>query len=69
MFNIQIISGVAVFSIIIFILVSIISYAEKKLLPQGEVNILVNKDSDKLITTTPGGTLLSALSSESIFPV
>ena len=65
MFNLDVISAVLVFSIIIFILVSIISFAEKKLLPQGDVKILVNKD--KNITIKPGGTLLSALSSKSIF--
>tara|TARA_A100001011_G_C14278591_1_gene830490 strand:+ start:270 stop:1499 length:1230 start_codon:yes stop_codon:yes gene_type:complete len=65
MFNLDVLSAVLVFSVIIFILVSIISFAEKKLLPQGDVNILVNKD--KNITIKPGGTLLSALSSQSIF--
>ena len=63
MFNLDVLSAVLVFSVIIFILVSIISFAEKKLLPQGDVNILVNKD--KNITIKPGGTLLSALSSQS----
>ena len=67
MFNIHVLSGVIVFAIIIFILVSIISYAEKKLLPQGDVNILVNNDKDKMLTVKPGGTLLSALSAQSIF--
>ena len=65
MFSLDVLSAVLVFSVIIFILVSIISFAEKKLLPQGDVNILVNKD--KNITIKPGGTLLSALSSQSIF--
>tara|TARA_B100000700_G_scaffold117408_1_gene132028 strand:+ start:1529 stop:2764 length:1236 start_codon:yes stop_codon:yes gene_type:complete len=67
MFNIHVLSAVVVFAIIIFILVSIISYAERKLLPQGDVEILVNNDKDKMITMKPGGTLLSALSAQSIF--
>ena len=67
MFNIHVLSAVVVFAIIIFILVSIISYAERKLLPQGDVGILVNNDKDKMITMKPGGTLLSALSAQSIF--
>ena len=46
MFNLDVLSAVLVFSVIIFILVSIISFAEKKLLPQGDVNILVNKDKN-----------------------
>ena len=67
MFNIHVLSAVVVFAIIIFILVTIISYAERKLLPQGDVEILVNNDKDKMITMKPGGTLLSALSAQSIF--
>ena len=43
----QIILGVTVISAIIISLVLIINFAESKLLPQGDVSILINGDSDK----------------------
>ena len=41
--------------------------AEKKLLPKGNAKILINGDNDKSPIVKPGGSLLSSLSSKSIF--
>jgi len=60
-------TSVIVFSAIILLLVLILTFAESKLLPQGVVKILINQNEDKSPTVNPGGTLLSALSAESIF--
>jgi Na+-transporting NADH:ubiquinone oxidoreductase subunit F len=61
------ISAVSIFVIITLILVTILTLAEKKLVPQGDVDIIINDDLDKKIKVKPGNTLLSALSSNSIF--
>jgi len=60
-------ASIIVFLSIILILVSIILLAERKLIPQGDVKILVNKDEEKSPSVKPGGTLLSALSAQNIF--
>ena len=44
-----------------------LNLAENKLLPQGDVRVLINDDEDKSPTIKPGGTLLSTLASENIF--
>ena len=41
--------------------------AEKKLVPQGDVKILINGNEDKSPTVKPGGTLLAALSAQNVF--
>ena len=62
-----IIASVFVFSSIIMILVLILNYAEKKLLPQGDVRVIINGDEEKSPIIKPGGTLLSTLANESVF--
>ena len=62
-----IIASVVVLSGISLLLVFFISLAEKKLLPDGDVQILINDDSEKSPIVRPGATLLSALSSQNIF--
>ena len=47
-----------VFTSIIVLLVLILNIAEKNLLPQGDVSILINDEPDKAITVGTGGTLL-----------
>jgi Na+-transporting NADH:ubiquinone oxidoreductase subunit F len=60
-------SSIVVFITIIFVLVSVILFAEKRLVPQGDIKIILNKDEAKSPTVKPGGTLLSALSAQNIF--
>ncbi|MFL2998160.1 MAG: NADH:ubiquinone reductase (Na(+)-transporting) subunit F [Candidatus Neomarinimicrobiota bacterium] len=63
----QIFLGVTVVSIVIITLVLVINIAESKLLPQGDVSILINDDSDSEVKTKPGSTLLSVLAGQTIF--
>ena len=63
----QILLSVTVFTGLVLILVMILNFAESKLLPQGDVTIEINGDTEKNIITRPGGTLLSALAGQSVF--
>ena len=63
----QIFLSVAVFSGLVLMLVLILNFAESKLLPQGDVTIEINGDSEKNINTRPGSTLLSVLAGQSVF--
>ena len=45
----------------------LLNIAEKKLLPQGDVEILINNDKEKSPTVKPGSSLLAALASQNIF--
>jgi len=65
--NIIVFSSISVFLLVIFFLITIILIAEKKLVPQGNVKILINGDETKSPTVKPGGTLLSALSAQNVF--
>ena len=56
-----------VFTSIIVLLVLILNIAEKNLLPQGDVSILINDEPDKAITVGTGGTLLGVLSGQNVF--
>jgi len=59
--------SIIIFIAVIFFLVTIILLAEKKLVPQGNVKILINGDEDKSPTVKPGSTLLSVLSNQNVF--
>lgn len=59
--------GVGLFTIIILLLVIVILVAKSKLVPSGDVEILINDDPDKKITTQPGSKLLGALANAGIF--
>ena len=59
--------GVGMFTLIVLILVALIMVARSKLVPQGDVEILINDDESKKITTQPGSKLLGALANSGIF--
>jgi Na+-transporting NADH:ubiquinone oxidoreductase subunit F len=59
--------GVGMFIAIVLALVCIILFAKSKLVPEGEVTILINGDASKAIKTQPGGKLLGALADAGIF--
>ena len=61
------IAGMIVFTGVIMALVLILNFAGNKLLPQGDVNILINEDNDSKLKTKPGSTLLGALSNQDLF--
>lgn len=58
-------SGVAIFLLVIFLLVALLLYAKKKLMPSGIVKIDIN-DGYRVVETEPGSTLLSTLSNNKI---
>jgi len=59
--------SIAIFAGVILSLVGLLTVLEKKLIPQGEVQILINGDEEKSPKVSPGGTLLGALSGAKIF--
>lgn len=56
-----------VFSSFILILVGLLMIAEKKLVQQGKIKLLINDDEDKSLEVDAGGNLLSVLSNNKIF--
>ena len=67
MLQLTVISSILVFSIVIFLLVLLLNFAEKKLLPQGDAKILINGNDDKSPTVKPGASLLSSLATHNVF--
>ena len=59
--------SVVVFTGVILLLVILVSAAESKLVQTGDVTITINDDPEKSVTVPAGQTLLSALSSQSVF--
>ena len=59
-------AGIVVFLIVTLILVGMLLFAKAKLTAKGEVKININ-NGDRVLTTEPGGTLLSALGNQKIF--
>jgi len=57
--------SIVVFLVIILLLVWMLLYARKKLLPQGNVKIVIN--DDKELEVAPGSSLLSTLSNSGIY--
>jgi len=56
-----------VFCGVILLLSMMLIYARKQLMPQGDVKIVVNGDTENPMIVQPGSTLLTALSEKSIF--
>ena len=62
-----IISSIIAFTVLIVLLVIILLYAQSKLIQSGDVKIVVNGDKEHPIITSAGSTLLSTLSTKSVF--
>ncbi len=62
-----IVAAVAVFSAVILALSFMLIAARKRLIPQGDVKIIVNGDTENPLTVSPGDTLLTALSNENVY--
>ncbi len=60
-------AAVVVFTLIVLALITMLLVARRKLVPQGEVKIIVNGDSANPLLVQPGSSLLSALSDKSVF--
>ncbi len=62
-----ILMSVVVFSAVILLLSLLLIVARKRLVPQGNVKIIVNGDEENPILVAPGSSLLSSLSDKNIF--
>lgn len=58
-------ASIAIFLLVTLLLVWVLLFARKKLMPQGKVKITIN--DEKVLETDPGSTLLTTLSSDKIF--
>lgn len=61
----EIVFGVSIFLILQFIMVALIVFTKKTLLPGGDLTILINENKE--LVTQPGGKLLTALADQGIF--
>lgn len=59
--------AIVAFSVLLLIMAFGLIYAQKKLVSQGDVKIIINGDEDKPVIVKPGSSLLSTLSGEKIF--
>lgn len=62
-----IIYGVIAFLLIILMLSGLLLLAKSKLVPSGDVHIVINDQQDKPLDVSPGSSLLTTLSSNNIF--
>ncbi len=62
-----ILSSIVAFTFVILFLVLILLYAQSKLVQSGDVQIMINGDSDSAVKVPAGSTLLSTLSAQKIF--
>jgi len=63
----EILISVVVFTGVILFLVALLQVADKKLVKQGDCNLVVNGDTANPVIVSAGGTLLGALSNKKIF--
>ncbi|MCK5861793.1 MAG: NADH:ubiquinone reductase (Na(+)-transporting) subunit F [Candidatus Hydrogenedentes bacterium] len=64
---VTIVMGVIMFCGVVLSLVGVLLIAKAKLVPSGDVRILINDDEDKALTTPAGSTLLNTLAANKIF--
>ena len=62
-----IIIGVCAFTVLVVGLVAVLLVAKSRLVASGEVQIVINDDPDKALTTKAGGTLLNTLAENRLF--
>jgi Na+-transporting NADH:ubiquinone oxidoreductase subunit F len=63
----DIVVAVAMFTAVVLALVAVLLSARRKLVPSGDVSIVINDDPDKALRVEAGGTLLGALAGNQIF--
>ena len=54
----EILLGVSMFTAVVLLLVVVILFARRLLVPQGDIEIEINGDPDKTLTVKPGGSAL-----------
>ena len=63
----EVISGVGMFTGVVLALVTIILVARSRLVPSGNVRILINDDESKALSVSAGGKLLNVLADNKVF--
>jgi hypothetical protein len=63
----EIVTGIAMFTAVILLLVAILLAAKRKLVAHGDVTIIINDDPAKALKAPAGGTLLGTLADNHIF--
>ena len=63
----EVISGVGMFTGVVLALVAIILVARSRLVPSGDVRILINDDESKALSVPAGGKLLNVLADNKVF--
>jgi Na+-transporting NADH:ubiquinone oxidoreductase subunit F len=63
----EILTGIAMFTGVILLLVAVLLAAKRKLVAHGDVSILINDDPAKALKTPAGATLLETLTNNKIF--
>ena len=63
--GISVLSSIVVFLVVLLTLVAMLLYARKKLTPQGEVQLIINNETE--LDVNPGSTLLTTLAISDIF--
>jgi Na+-transporting NADH:ubiquinone oxidoreductase subunit F len=59
--------AILMFTAVVLLLVALLMVARNKMVPSGDVSILVNEDASKVLKVAAGGTLLGALTNNKIF--
>ncbi len=59
--------AIIMFTTVVLLLVALLMVARNKMVPSGDVSILVNEDASKVLKIAAGGTLLGALTNNRIF--
>ena len=62
-----VVTSIVAFSLLILLLVLVLLLAQSRLVQSGPINIVINGDGDRPVTTTAGSTLLSTLSARNVF--
>jgi Na+-transporting NADH:ubiquinone oxidoreductase subunit F len=60
-------AGIIAFTVIVLMLVVLLLVAKSRLVPSGDVKIVINEDPDRAITARAGGTLLNTLAANDVF--
>jgi Na+-transporting NADH:ubiquinone oxidoreductase subunit F len=63
----EIVSGVAMFTLVVVALVLLLLTARRRLVQSGEVTITINEDPDKALRVAAGDTLLGTLANQKVF--
>ena len=63
----EVVSGVAMFTVVVLALVALLLGARRRLVQSGEVTITINEDPSKALKVAAGNTLLGTLSDNKIF--